>query len=191
MQVETLAIAGPLLITPQRFSDDRGFFSETYVQRVLEPHGIGAAFVQDNHSLSRLPGVLRGLHYQLPPKAQGKLVRVVRGSIFDVAVDIRLGSPDYGRHVSTVLSADNWRQLWVPVGFAHGFLTLEPDTEVIYKVTADYAPDLDRGIAWDDPDVAVAWPLAGGTPPTLSAKDQGQPRFADLQSPFSLRAQAG
>ena len=159
MQVETTAIAGPLLITPKRFSDDRGFFSETYVQRVLEPHGIGAAFVQDNHSLSRLPGVLRGLHYQLPPKAQGKLVRVVRGSIFDVAVDIRRGSPDYGRHVSIVLSADNWRQLWVPVGFAHGFLTLEPDTEVIYKVTADYAPDLDRGIAWDDPDVGVAWPI--------------------------------
>ena len=184
MDVKDLAIPGPRLITPKRFGDARGFFAETYSRRAMAGHAIADEFVQDNHSLSRSPGVLRGLHYQLPPMAQGKLVRVVRGSIFDVAVDIRRQSPSYGRHVSVTLSAENGKQLWVPIGFAHGFLTLEPDTEVIYKVTEYYSPDHDRGIAWDDPGIAIHWPLLQGLPPTLSDKDTRQPRLSALDSPF-------
>jgi dTDP-4-dehydrorhamnose 3,5-epimerase len=140
INVEPLAIPDVKLITPPMFRDERGFFSETYNRSALAAAGIGFEFVQDNHSLSRSKGVLRGLHYQLHPHAQGKLVRVARGSVFDVAVDIRHGSPTYGKHVAATLSAQNWAQLWIPAGFAHAFCTLEPDTEVIYKVTDFYAP---------------------------------------------------
>ena len=172
------------LITPKRFSDERGWFSETYHQRRLAGEGIGTLFCQDNHSLSRPAGVLRGLHFQLPPHAQTKLVRCVRGSIRDVAVDVRAGSPTYGRWVAATLSANNGDQLFIPAGFAHAFLTLEPDTEVIYKVDDYYAPECDAGIAWDDPDIAVDWGLAG-TGPILSDKDRALPRLAAFDSPFA------
>ena len=184
MQTVTLAISDVKLLTPRKFGDDRGFFSETWSRRTLAAQGIDADFVQDNHSLSRSTGVLRGLHFQTAPQAQDKLVRVVRGSIFDVAVDIRRGSTTYGRHVSAVLSAENWAQLWVPKGFAHGFVTLEPDTEVVYKVTADYAPDCDRGLAWDDPALAIAWPVPVARE-LLTAKDRQHPRLQDLPDYFA------
>lgn len=187
LDVKPLAISEVKLVTPPIFRDARGFFSETYNQAALAAAGIDAVFVQDNQSLSRARGVIRGLHYQLEPHAQGKLVRVVRGSILDVAVDIRHGSPTFGRHVSAVLSAENWAQLWVPAGFAHGFCTLEPDTEVIYKVTDLYAPECDRGIAFDDPALAIAWPVAAGEA-VLSDKDRRHPRLADLPPPFTYRA---
>ena len=159
MLVQPLEIPDVKLITPQRFYDERGFFSETYNRQRLAEFGIEADFVQDNHSFSSAKGVVRGLHFQVSPHAQGKLVRVTRGAIFDVALDIRRGSPTYGRHVSTVLSAENWAQLWIPVGFAHGFCTLEPNTEVLYKTTAYYAPECSRGIKWDDPALGIAWPV--------------------------------
>ncbi len=146
MRIEALALQEVKLLTPKIFRDERGFFSETYNRKALVAVGIDRTFVQDNQSLSRTKGVLRGLHFQIAPHPQGKLVRVTRGAIFDVAVDIRQGSPSFGRHVSAMLSADNWSQLWVPEGFAHGFCTLEPDTEVIYKVTDFYAPECERGL---------------------------------------------
>lgn len=183
MVVEPTAIADVKIVTPKIFRDARGFFSETYNARVLAEAGIDAAFVQDNHSLSAEPGVVRGLHFQLEPRAQGKLVRVARGAILDVAVDIRAGSPTWGRHVAVELSAENWRQLWVPPGFAHGFCTLVPDTEVIYKVTDFYAPDHDRAIAWDDPALAITWPVAAGAA-ILSDKDRRAPRLADIGIAF-------
>src|SRR5262245_37930351 len=150
MRVESLQIPEVCLITPHKFADQRGFFSETYSRRVLEDAGIGMEFVQDNHSLSAEVGTIRGLHFQSPPYAQAKLVRVTRGAILDVAVDIRHGSPTFGRHAQAVLSADNWSQMLIPEGFAHGFCTLEPDSEVLYKVNDYYAPDHDMGLAWDD-----------------------------------------
>ena len=179
-------IAGLLLVEPKKFGDHRGFFSETYNRARLAEAGFEADFVQDNHSLSVAPGVVRGLHFQSPPHAQDKLVRVVRGAILDVAVDIRAGSPSFGDHVAVELSAANWRQLLVPAGFAHGFVTLEPDTEVIYKVTAYYAPAHDHGILWCDPALGIAWPV---TPEAavVSDKDRVQPRLADIASPFSYR----
>lgn len=185
MQVEALEIPAVKLIKPRRFGDHRGFFSETYNKRALAEAGIALDFVQDNHSMSAQPGTLRGLHFQTPPAAQDKLVRVVRGAIWDVAVDLRPGSPTYGRWVGADLSAENWTQILIPAGFAHGFLTLTPDTEVEYKVTAFYAPDHDKGLAWDDPDLAIDWPLPAGVEhPILSDKDTRQPRFADLPPVF-------
>ena len=160
MQVVKLEIPEVKLITPKIFRDDRGFFSETFNKKVLAETGIVDEFVQDNHSLSRTAGVVRGLHFQIAPCAQGKLVRVVQGAIFDVAVDIRNGSPTFGQHVTATLSAENWSQFWVPPGFAHGFCTIEPDTEVIYKVTDFYSPEHERGIAWSDPDLGIAWPVS-------------------------------
>jgi dTDP-4-dehydrorhamnose 3,5-epimerase len=186
MQVEALALEEVKLLTPKIFRDERGFFSETYSHKALVAAGIDRTFVQDNQSLSRVKGVLRGLHFQIAPHAQGKLVRVTRGAIFDVAVDIRQGSPSFGRHVSAILSADNWSQLWVPEGFAHGFCTLEPDTEVIYKVTDFYAPECDRGLAWDDPDLGIAWPLPGSQA-ILSDRDRQHPRLRDLPAHFTYR----
>ncbi|MEO1329088.1 MAG: dTDP-4-dehydrorhamnose 3,5-epimerase [Pseudomonadota bacterium] len=184
MQIDRFDIEGPALLTPPRFGDRRGFFSETFhAERFAEAIG-PAVFVQDNHSRSGAAGTLRGLHLQSPPHAQGKLVRVVRGRIFDVAVDLREESPSYGGHVAVELSAENWAQLWVPAGFAHGFLTLEPDTEVVYKATAFYAPEHEAGIAWDDPDLAIEWPLRGGGAPSLSEKDARLPRFAEFRTPF-------
>jgi dTDP-4-dehydrorhamnose 3,5-epimerase len=183
MDVTALEIPDVKLIKPKIFRDERGFFSETYSKSALKAAGIDVEFVQDNHSLSRERGVVRGLHFQIPPRAQDKLVRVIRGSIFDVAVDIRRGSPTFGRHVAVVLSAENWWQLWVPKGFAHGFCTLEPNTEVVYKVTDLYAPECDKGITWDDPALAIAWPIASGTA-IVSEKDRKHPRLSELESPF-------
>jgi dTDP-4-dehydrorhamnose 3,5-epimerase len=187
IDAQALAIPEVRLITPPMFRDERGFFSETYSRKELATLGIGADFVQDNHALSRSAGVLRGLHFQIDPHPQGKLVRVVHGAILDVAVDIRHGSPTFGRHVSATLSAENWSQLWVPVGFAHGYVTLEPDTEVIYKVTDFYAPACDRGLAFDDPDLAIAWPFPSAQL-QLSDKDRRQPRLRDLPAHFTYRA---
>ncbi|MEL6209765.1 MAG: dTDP-4-dehydrorhamnose 3,5-epimerase, partial [Pseudomonadota bacterium] len=155
LDVEALAIPEVRVIRPRKFGDHRGFFSETYNRRAFAEAGIDLDFVQDNHSLSGEVGTIRGLHYQSPPFAQDKLVRVVRGAILDVAVDIRRGSPTFGQHVAAKITAEDWNQILVPVGFAHGFVTLEPGTEVIYKVTNYYAPDCDHGILWNDPALAI------------------------------------
>lgn len=184
MKVERLAIPDVILITPAIYRDDRGFFSEVWKQRVLDEAGIKLAFVQDNHAYSKPSGTLRGLHFQTAPMAQDKLVRCTRGAILDVAVDIRRSSPSFGRHVAAVLSADNWCQLLVPKGFAHGYLTLEPDTEVIYKVTEVYAPQHDKGIAWNDPALKIDWGLKPGQEPLLSPKDTMQPKLADAPHLF-------
>lgn len=172
-------VGGMLLLEPARFGDARGFFSEAWSAEAFARAGVPDAFVQDNHSLSRAVGVVRGLHFQAPPSAQGKLVRVPRGAIWDVAVDLRAGSPTFGRHAAAVLSAANWRQLWIPPGFAHGFCTVEPDAEVLYKVDAPYDAAADGGVAWDDPDLGVPWPV-DPTAATLSDKDRRLPRLRDL-----------
>ena len=173
-----LDIPAVLLITPPRFGDARGFFSETFHAGRLAAAGIAGPFVQDNHSLSAAKGTVRGLHLQLAPHAQGKLVRVTRGAIWDVAVDVRHGSATFGRHVAAVLSAENWQQMWIPAGFLHGFCTLEPDTEVLYKVTAPYDRDSERGVHWCDPALDIPWPVADGAA-LLSDKDEVLPRLAD------------
>lgn len=186
MQIEELPLPGAFVLTPKRFGDDRGFFSETYSARAFEEIAPGQAFVQDNHSLSRDAGTLRGLHFQLPPHAQGKLVRVPRGRVLDVIVDLRDGSPTYGKHVGVELSAENWKQMWIPAGFAHAFCTLEPDTEFCYKVTDFYAPQSDSGIAFNDPDLGIEWPYPESQL-TLSDKDCTLPAFKDFVSPFSFK----
>jgi dTDP-4-dehydrorhamnose 3,5-epimerase len=178
MIVEQTAIPGVLLITPQRFLDGRGFFSETWNESRFVGAGVPGPFVQDNHARSADRGVVRGLHIQIGPNAQGKLVRVVHGSIWDVAVDIRPGSPTRRRHVGAVLSAENWQQLWIPAGLLHGYCTLEPDTEVIYKVTAPWDREAERGVIWDDPDLALPWPI-NPDEAILSEKDRLLPRLAD------------
>jgi len=188
LQIETFAVNGPLLIAPARFKDARGFFSETYNARNFADAGIDLTFVQDNHSMSAEPGTIRGLHFQIPPHAQEKLVRVVKGRILDVAVDIRTGSPTFGRHVAVELDAENWKQLLVPAGFAHGFCTLEPNTEIIYKVTSLYAPQSDKGIRWNDPALGIAWPGFAGA--QISEKDRVLPLLADIASPFRYPEQA-
>jgi dTDP-4-dehydrorhamnose 3,5-epimerase len=185
MKVERLAIPDVILVTPPRFGDARGFFSETWNAVRFAAAGIDASFMQDNHSLSAQRGVVRGLHCQIAPHAQGKLLRVARGAIWDVAVDIRTGSPTYGQHVAAVLSADNWSQLWIPAGFLHGFCTLEPDTEVIYKVTAGWSRDAERGVIWNDPDLALPWPVAAEDA-LLSDKDAVLPRLAECASWYSV-----
>ena len=183
LEVRPLHIAEVKLVAPRIHRDPRGFFSETYNRQALVAAGMAIEFVQDNHILSSEPGTVRGLHFQAPPHAQGKLVRVVRGSIFDVAVDIRGGSPTFGQHVSAILSAENWIQIWIPVGFAHGYCTLEPDTEVIYKVTDYYAPDCDRGIKWDDRALGIKWPVDPANV-KLSEKDRTQPALKDAAPAF-------
>ena len=176
MKVTPTELPEVLLIEPAVHGDARGFFMESFNQRAFDAAvGAHVAFVQDNHSRSSR-GVLRGLHYQLPPFDQAKLVRVVRGSVFDVAVDIRRGSPTFGAHVALTLSAAAWNQLFVPAGFAHGFCTLEPDTEVAYKVTAYYSREHDRGVRWDDPALGIAWPV-DALAAVLSAKDAVLPRL--------------
>jgi dTDP-4-dehydrorhamnose 3,5-epimerase len=180
MKIEPLTIPEVLLITPPRFGDARGFFSETWNSSKLAANGFTQRFVQDNHSFSAQAGTIRGLHCQIAPNIQGKLVRVVRGSIWDVAVDIRLGSPTYGKHVAATLSAENWAQLWIPGGFLHGFCTLEPDTEVIYKVTADYDKGAERAVIWSDPELALPWPVEPGQE-LLSDKDGVAPRLAECE----------
>ncbi len=184
MNISLFELPGPVLLTPEIFRDERGFFSETYNKRAMDQAGITIPFVQDNHSLSKRMGTVRGLHFQTSPRAQEKLVRVTRGAIFDVAVDIRDGSPTFGQHVAVTLSADNWRQFWVPRGFAHGFCTLEPDTEVIYKVSDYYDPDCDKGVVWDDTSLGIDWPV---TPvqAVLSDKDRSLPRLQDLPAYFA------
>lgn len=172
-----------VLVKPRRFGDQRGVFMETFRKAEYGAAGIPGPFVQDNYSLSKDVHVLRGLHFQTHPSAQGKLIRCSQGEIFDVAVDIRKGSPTYGQYVSAILSAENGWQLYVPVGFAHGFCTLVPDCAVDYKVTAYYDPACDRGIAWDDPDIGIDWPLADAAP-VLSDKDKVQPRLRDLPDFF-------
>jgi len=176
MKVTPTAIPDVLIIEPKVFGDERGFFFESFNQKAFnEATGLDVTFVQDNHSRSA-KGVLRGLHYQVPPHAQGKLVRVVRGAVFDVAVDIRKDSPTFGQWVGTELSADNHRQFWVPAGFAHGFLVLSESADFLYKTTDYYAPHYERCIAWNDPDVGIGWPDAGVTP-SLSPKDQAGTSF--------------
>lgn len=183
MEKKTFPIDGPLLLTPPKFGDARGFFSEVYNRKLLAELIGDIAFVQDNHSLSVQPGTIRGLHFQIPPSAQGKLVRVARGAIFDVAVDIRRNSPTFGRHVSAVLSAENWHQMWIPAGFAHAFCTVEPNTEVIYKVTTYYSRNDERGIAWNDSDLGIQWPVDPAKA-ILSDRDREFPRLAEIQSYF-------
>ena len=169
-------------ISPQRHGDHRGFFAETYSRRKYSELGIDVEFVQDNHSLSREVGTLRGLHFQAPPHAQAKLVRCGRGAIFDVAVDIRRGSPTYGEWKGYELTAENGDQLYVPVGFAHGFLTLEPDSEIVYKCSDYYAPETEGSVLWNDPDIGIDWPTEAE--PILSNKDAFAPLFSDFESPF-------
>jgi dTDP-4-dehydrorhamnose 3,5-epimerase len=178
MIVEPTAIPDVLLLTPRRFPDGRGFFSETWNQSRFDEAGIPGPFVQDNHAMSADLGVIRGLHLQIAPNVQGKLVRVVRGAIWDVAVDIRPGSPTYGRHVGAVLSAENWQQFWVPAGLLHGYCTLERDTEVIYKVTAPWDRAAERGVIWNDPALAIPWPIDAAEA-ILSEKDRALPRLAE------------
>lgn len=183
MHVERLNIPDIKVLVPRKHGDARGFFSETYNRKSLAALGIDIDFVQDNHSLSAEKGTVRGLHFQTPPFAQDKLVRVVRGSVYDVAVDLRKDSPTYGRHAGAILSADAWNQVLVPIGFAHGFMTLERDTEVIYKVSNYYAPDHDKGLLWNDPALGIAWPLAEDEA-VLSEKDRIQPRLRQIATPF-------
>lgn len=184
MKIERLAIPDVVLITPKNFRDERGFFSETWNEQTLLAAGFDFRFVQDNHALSRAKGTVRGLHFQTPPKAQDKLIRCTRGAVFDVAVDIRRSSPTFGQHVAAVLSAENWSQLLVPKGFAHGYATLEPDTEIVYKVTDYYSPAHDKGLAWDDPALAIAWGFTRANA-VLSDKDRMQPRLSELMHAFA------
>ncbi len=185
MQVSELAISGPLLISPTRHGDPRGFFSETFRQDAFEEAAGPVRFVQDNHSFSTRPGVIRGLHCQAPPHAQGKLVRVTRGAVYDVVVDVRAGSPTYGRHLGLELSAENWLQLWVPPGFLHGFCTLTEEVEFLYKVTSYYDAGAEATVAFDDADLAIHWPL-GDAAPLVSDKDRRGVKFRDFQSPFAF-----
>lgn len=171
LEVRPLSLGGVLEIVPRKFCDERGFFSETFNAETLAAQGVELSFVQDNHSYSALAGTLRGLHYQLPPKAQAKLVRVVRGRVFDVVVDIRKGSPSFAKWLGLELSAERWNQILVPAGFAHGFVTLEPETEVLYKVTEHYSAEHERSIRFDDPAIGIGWPVAADRL-QLSAKDR-------------------
>jgi dTDP-4-dehydrorhamnose 3,5-epimerase len=185
LSVRVLEIQDVLEITPKKIGDSRGFFSETFNRERMKEHGITVDFIQDNQSYSAEPFTLRGMHYQEPPYAQSKLVRVLRGRIFDVVVDIRQGSSSFGKWVALELSAEAFNQILVPVGFAHGFLTLEPYTEIAYKVSAPYSAAHDRSIRFDDCALGIDWPL-NGRPPLLSKKDAAAPAFADVKTPFSI-----
>ncbi len=188
MQIEKTALVGVFILTPTRFGDHRGFFSESWNKACLVGAGLDLPeFVQDNHSLSAQVGTVRGLHFQAPPHAQAKLVRCGRGRLFDVAVDIRRGSPTYGQWTGTELSFENGRQMWVPAGFLHGFMTQEPDTEIVYKCTDYYAPDCDGAVAWDS--CGVDWPL-NGIAPVLSDKDAKAQPFDAFDSPFTFEGDA-
>lgn len=180
---EKLGIPEVILVKPTRFGDERGYFVETYRENLFAEAGISGPFVQDNHSLSAEPGVIRGLHFQIQPSPQAKLVRCTHGRILDVAVDLRRGSPTFGQYASAELSDENGHQLFIPVGFAHGLCTLEPDCEVQYKVTGYYDPEADKGVAWNDPEIGIEWPLGGGDP-VLSNKDRAQPALSELPNYF-------
>lgn len=182
MQIEKTALPGVLILTPRRFGDDRGFFSEVWNRQTLIKAGIDIDFVQDNHSLSRAVGTVRGLHYQSAPHAQDKLVRCGAGVVFDVAVDVRKGSPHYGQWLGVELSAENGRQLLIPKGFLHGFVTRTPDAELLYKCSDVYAPDCDGAVHFDS--LGIDWGVDAGRA-VLSDKDRAAPRFADWQSPFT------
>ena len=184
MHFDTTPIRDLLILRPKRHLDRRGFFSETWSAEPWRERGLEISWCQDNHSMSRAAGVLRGLHYQAPPMAQAKLVRCSRGGIWDVAVDARRGSASFGNWFGIELSAENWLQLFVPRGFLHGFLTLEPDTEVQYKADNPYAPECDGAVAWNDPDLAIDWPITAA--PVLSARDAAAPGFSDWETPFEL-----
>jgi len=183
MQVIDTEIRGLKILLPKKIGDNRGFFSEVYSQRAMAEAGINASFVQDNHSLSAEKGVVRGLHYQLPPMAQDKLLRVVHGSILDIAVDVRRDSPTFGQSVAVVLSAENWKQLYVPAGFAHGFVTLEPNCQVLYKVTNYYSPQHERAIRWNDPDLGIEWGISEAEA-ILSPRDRAHPMLKDVKDLF-------
>ena len=183
VSLERTKIPDVLLIRPPIYKDSRGFFSETYNVEAVRKAGLDVEFVQDNHSLSISPGTVRGLHYQLPPKAQAKLVRVIRGAIYDVAVDIRRNSPSFGQHVAIELSATEWNQLFIPAGFAHGFCTLEPDTEVIYKCSALYSREHERSVLWRDPALGISWPVSVRDA-ILSDKDHQSPLLSDVTDFF-------
>lgn len=182
MKSELTSLSGVVLLTPRRFGDHRGFFAETFSHRAYSEVGIDINFVQDNHSLSSEVGTVRGLHFQAPPTAQAKLVRCGRGAIFDVAVDIRKGSPTYGQWVGYELSAENGAQLFIPAGFAHGFATLKPDSEIVYKCSDYYARQTEGAVRWDDPAIGIDWPLS--CDPILSDKDAVAPLLSALESPF-------
>ena len=183
-EFQRLEIPDLILVKPRVFRDERGFFLETYKQSVFSAHGIPEAFIQDNHSRSTR-SVLRGLHYQNPPQAQGKLVRVTQGRVFDVAVDIRRGSPTYGEWTSVILSEETAEILYIPPGFAHGFCVLSDVADFVYKVTAEYAPELDAGIRWDDPEIGIDWPVAE---PIVSSKDAGLPLLSEAEIEFEYEA---
>lgn len=183
MDIESTAIPGVCVIRARKFGDARGFVSETFKQQALEQHGIVETWIQDNHTFSAYRGVIRGLHFQAHPAAQAKLVRVTHGAIFDVALDIRVGSMTYGQHVAVELSAGAWNQIYVPVGFAHGFCTLTEEAEVLYKVSAPYAPQTEGGVLWNDPALNIDWPVDGANAVVI-ARDAAWPRLSELQSPF-------
>lgn len=185
MKISPLAIPGVVEFTPIKHGDGRGYFAETWSRQLMRSAGYDIDWIQDNQSYSKEKGVLRGLHFQVFPHAQDKLIRVLRGAIFDVAVDLRIDSPSYGKWTSCLLSSQSFNQLLIPKGFAHGFLTLEPDCEVAYKVSAPYAPSADRSLAYDDPALAIDWPL-DGLAPTLSEKDRKAPRLAEIAAEISF-----
>ncbi len=184
MEVQTFDIPDVVLLTPRHIGDERGYFAETFRADLFAQKVGHQVFVQDNESRSARPGTIRGLHFQSDPHAQGKLVRCTAGALFDVAVDIRQGSPTYGKWVGETLTPDNGKQLWVPAGFAHGFCSLEPDTVISYKVTGYYSGECDKGLAWDDPAIGIAWPAVADSD-TLSAKDRKQPLLSELPAYFS------
>jgi dTDP-4-dehydrorhamnose 3,5-epimerase len=182
-----LTLPDVILMTPEKHGDERGFFSEVFSKAAWATIGVMADFVQDNHSYSASAGVLRGLHFQVPPFAQDKLVRVTRGAVFDVAVDIRKGSPTFARWVGVELSASRWNQLFIPAGFAHGFVSLTPDVEFLYKVSAPYSKAGDRAVRFDDPDIGIEWPFPADAL-ILSAKDAAAPRLRDIETGFAFQA---
>lgn len=183
MDIETTAIPDVRLLTPKRHGDHRGFLSEVYSRRALAAAGVDIDFVQDNHAMSAISGTVRGLHYQLRPMAQAKLIRVMRGAIYDVAVDLRRQSPTFGRHVGAIVSAEAWNQILVPVGFAHGFCTLAPDTEVLYRISSYYSPAHERALLWNDDALGIDWPVASDKA-ILSDRDRKNPRLAELTDLF-------
>ena len=186
MEFRSFDLDGPFEIKPRKIEDERGYFSEIFRLKAFAERAGPVAFVQDNQSLSIRPGTVRGIHFQSHPEAQGKLVRCLAGSLVDVAVDLRSGSPTYGKWISAILTPEDNNQLWIPVGFGHAFCTLEPDSIISYRVTSYYSPENDKGVAWDDPDIAIDWPDIAD-PETLSAKDRQQPSLAELPYYFPFK----